>query len=49
VLTSRLTGTEILGLDALGAAIWIVPVHDPALSPAVFTCTLRVLGVAPPL
>ena len=47
LLTSRLTGMTTLGLEALGAEISISPVHDPALSPEVFTWTLKVLGVAP--
>ena len=47
LLTSRLTGTTTLGLEALGAEISISPVHDPGLRPDVFTWMLRVLGVAP--
>lgn len=47
LLTSRCTGTATLGLDAPGAEMSISPVHGgPALSPDVFTWTLRVLGVA---
>ena len=48
VLTRRLTGTTILVLDAVGAEMVMLPVQVPAVKPDVFTCTLRVLGVAPP-
>jgi hypothetical protein len=47
VLTSRLTPTVTLELDALGAVISISPVHCPAVRPVVLICTLSVLGVAP--
>jgi hypothetical protein len=49
VLTSRLTCTWVFAFDAPGAEMSIVPVHVPAVSPDVFACTLRVLGVAPVL
>ena len=47
VLASRLTFTVTVGLDALGAEILMVPVHDPAVRPDVLICALSVLGVAP--
>ncbi len=47
VLTSRLTGTETVAFEALGAEMLIWPVHVPAVRPEVFTWTLSVLGVAP--
>ena len=47
VLTSRFTGTTTLGLEAPGADMSISPLHVPALRLAVFTWTLKVLGVAP--
>jgi hypothetical protein len=36
-----------LGLEAPVAETVIVPIHDPAVRPDVFTCTINVLGVAP--
>ena len=48
MLTSRLTGTVTLGLDAPAAEILICPVQGSAvLRPEVFTCAVMVLGVAP--
>jgi hypothetical protein len=37
----------MLGLVAPGAEMVICPVQFPTAKPEVFTCTLRVLGVAP--
>ena len=47
MLTSKLTGTTMLGLEAPGAEMSISPVHVPALRLDTFTWILRVLGVAP--
>jgi hypothetical protein len=47
VLTSRVTGTVIGEFEAPVAEMLICPVQVPAAKPEVFTCTLKVLGVAP--
>jgi hypothetical protein len=47
-LTNRLTGTTVLGFDAVGAEIWISPVQVWGMvRPDVFTSAVMVLGVAP--
>jgi len=47
VLTRSPTGITIDGFAAEGAEMSISPVQAPAVRPVVFTCTVRVLGVAP--
>jgi hypothetical protein len=47
VLTNIVTGTTTLAFEALGADMSTSPVQFPAARPEVFTCTLKVFGVAP--
>ena len=49
MLTRSPTGITIDGFAAEGAEMSISPLQGPAVSPVVFTCTVRVLGVAPEL
>jgi hypothetical protein len=47
VLTSKVTGIEIIELAAEGAVMLMVPSQVPAASPVVLICTLKVAGAAP--
>jgi hypothetical protein len=47
VLTRSPTGIAIDGFAADGAVMSISPLQTPPVRPVVFTCTVRVLGVAP--